>query len=316
MVGQMLPIIMTAKDKFWGKDEEAWGAPLDVVTKTLEEGSFVSLDRKYLYVENPKAASTKIKKMIFDLEQFPISSRPKKFSRVSRREMYIHHRDAAKMPSLHSLITADDSFQFPSDFFIFTAVRNPFSRILSAWINKLMIPEPGYFDLHQLLMKYETDAGGRPTFKAFCRYLLEQGRESLKQSNKHWRLQKYVVYPHIIKYSHIAKITELEQLVNQWNRHLEFPFSESEIKNRLLLISNSSRIFYDQNYFDAESKEIISELYEEDFRFFNFDDQLPDQLRNPSPISNEERFWAYKEEIRLRNEVIFDLYRELESNPK
>ena len=83
---------MTAKS-IYGIPTERWGHNKDYVKQRLAHTSYVSKKHKYVYLEVPKAACTRIKYIIHTLEKLnPI---PATFDRLpeTRLFMFIHDRE-------------------------------------------------------------------------------------------------------------------------------------------------------------------------------------------------------------------------------
>src|SRR5438270_12745204 len=103
--------------------------PGDVIFR-LRQSTFVSLPKRYMYFEVPKAGCTQMKELLRRVEgAAPINLFTKGHWPV-RRDMFVHAR--ANMPLL-SLLDLDDASQREvlesPDFLRMSVVRNPYSRL-------------------------------------------------------------------------------------------------------------------------------------------------------------------------------------------
>src|SRR5271157_1846530 len=117
--------------------------PIDI-SKRLRHSSFVNVGKRYLYFEVPKAACTQMKELL-RLQQGapPIQPFVGKLMET-RRDMFIHARENVPLPSLVDLDNPTQREVLESNgFFRFTIVRNPYTRLVSAWKNKVVSCEPG-----------------------------------------------------------------------------------------------------------------------------------------------------------------------------
>jgi Sulfotransferase family len=121
-----------------------YGLDPDAITQRLRFSTFVSLPRRYMYFEVPKAACSTVKELLRRLE----GAQPMELLSgdvwESRRDMFVHWRNNIPLPSLPDLDdnTQREVLESPT-FFRLTFVRNPYTRLASAWRNKVMLCEPG-----------------------------------------------------------------------------------------------------------------------------------------------------------------------------
>ena len=112
----------------------------------LGYGSFVSPANRYMYVESPKTACTAIKRMLVGIEgaRFDRNARP--YHRETRRDMLIHQRRHVGIPTLMDIPAParDEILAGSAGWFVFAIARNPFSRLVSVFENKIRVGEPRY----------------------------------------------------------------------------------------------------------------------------------------------------------------------------
>src|SRR5262249_28283680 len=114
------------------------------VTNRLRYASFVSTNLGLVYVETPKAACTVVKWILAIISGHDIQL--VRCRSESNLEMCVHNRNVHPLPSLND---------FPNQqvrdilhrYRTFCVVRNPFTRLVSAWANKIRQHEPGYGEI-------------------------------------------------------------------------------------------------------------------------------------------------------------------------
>jgi hypothetical protein len=277
---------------------------LDVraIAQRLSYGSFVSLEHKILYIETPKAACTTIKSLLRDLCGAPPIEYPLDSWRESRRDMFIHIRSNVPLPSLLDLDEQTQRHVLTApDFLRFSIVRNPYTRLVSAWRNKIMLCEPGYEHIYQELM------GDMPSlyskkllaFEQFLRFL--ETEPDLRSCNGHWRRQvDLLLYP-AIPYTHIGKLEQLPMTMDLIGKHLG-------AAHPLQVGRSNSTGGGGRDPIDAATAARIYALYTQDFEAFDYDRESWQNIsdaRDDHAVVPEARFI---DEIIERNLVISHLY--------
>jgi hypothetical protein len=114
------------------------------VLRQLRRTTFVSTEKRYFYFAVPKAACTQMKELLRTVLNAPPIKVFADRSPQTRRDMFIHARPNVPLPSLLDLNnrTQKDVLESP-DFLRMTVVRNPYTRLISAWTNKILLCEPG-----------------------------------------------------------------------------------------------------------------------------------------------------------------------------
>jgi hypothetical protein len=277
---------------------------LDVQTivRRLNYGSFVSLEHKILYLETPKAACTTFKGLLRDLCGAPPIEYPVDAQRESRRDMFIHVRSNVPVPSLLDLDEQTQRHVLTApDFLRFAIVRNPYTRLVSAWRNKVMLCEPGYEHIYRKLTGDMPSLGSKKilAFPQFLRFI--ENEPDLRSCNAHWRRQvELLLYP-AIPYTHIGKLEQLPMTLDLIERHL------GATKPLRVGRSNSTG-GGGRDPMDAATAARIYALYAEDFEAFGYDrgswQNLSDSHDDPALVP-ENRFI---DEIIERNLIISHLY--------
>lgn len=225
----------------------------------LDQCTVVSLKSKFIYSRIPKAANSTVMATIYNAEDGK--------GVFSRDEM-----NSLKMgtyPRCHSLSKTD--VLSLKEFFIFTVIRNPYTRILSAYRDKIRISSSfNKYGTRPIIRKQiqkflKKDANYEISFSEFLDFL-EFGN-GLDQ-NYHWSPQVSLLAFPINLYSYIGKFETLEKdlkLITEnifgsekpiisWNPH--------STQVNIDIVTNPELREVDQQR--------IRKLYEEDFKTFGY----------------------------------------------
>lgn len=236
------------------------------VTERLRFSSFVSLPKRYLYFEVPKAGCSQMKALLRTLENAPPIKLLRGSLRVSSRDLFLHARENVPLPSLVEL---DDRTQREvlesKNFFRFAVVRNPYTRLVSAWRNKVLLCEPDYEDIYFCIEGHLPEWNEKKSlvsFEQFVNYIAKNC--DLATCNIHWRRQVDHVFLGAINFRCIAKLENLRQDLLAFQQHLgsAAPLSFGG--------SNVSAPVGDASYTQALADQVY-DLYRADFEAFGYD---------------------------------------------
>jgi hypothetical protein len=277
-------------------------ASRDEIKSRLELATFVNLDRRYLYYEVPKAGCTSIKTLIHKLEKLPsIDFAPPEV----RRDMYIHSRGQFGMPSLLDLTNEQQERVLTSpDFFRFSVVRNPYTRLVSAWKDKIWLCAPGFEAFYERLRGRVPERFEPKDLIKFSEFVDLIREENLSVSNPHWRLQNQYIFPAAMNFSKIGKLERLHETLAEFCARANYPDFSQDNSNKM----NSSLAAGEYN---QELAEIVFNLYRSDFEIFSYDRNNWPRSTPDRKVIDEGKFGV---EIAERNVVISKLYHELEKS--
>ena len=285
------------------------GLKPDDVAWRLRQSTFVSVRKRYLYFEILKAASTQMIELLRAVENAPSIKAFVDGQQETRRDQFIHAR---KNVPLRSLAHLDDRTQREvlesPDFLRITVIRNPYSRLVSAWRNKVLLCEP------QGIEVYLQIKGGRPglhqkslvSFKEFVNYL--ENKCDLSTCDPHWRRQVDHTFFPALNFSCVARVEQLEEGLRPFAEHLGF--SKSLVgagKNESLPVATAS--------YSEELAEKVYSLYQPDFEVLGYDrntwaasrqNGIRQTITSHASISDEKLI----DEIIERNLIILNLYEE------
>ena len=273
------------------------------VRARLRYSSFVSLPQRYLYVEVPKAACTSMKQLLRRLEHAPPIKLFSGGLRESRRDMFVHARENVPLPSLLDL---DDRQQREvlesSDFLRMTVVRNPYTRLISAWRNKVMLCEPGYERVY-VAIRGRLPEPGQMQLLSFAEFVAYVSGEDLTACDPHWSLQTAHAFTAALDFNLIGKTEAMADLLARFARHLG-------LAQTLLLTESNASIAAAFSPCDETLAAKIYSLYKPDFDALGY--RRDDWPKGPAPAlsSREQELF---DEIVERNLVVSGLYDRLQA---
>lgn len=233
----------------------------------LAYGSYVSLPRRYMYVETPKAACTSWKRLIAQVEGAKVDETAPPYHRETQREMLIHQRRHFDMPTL---LDADADIRAEilsgsGGWLVFALTRNPFSRVVSVFENKVRLGEPGYRDLEA---RYGANAGHPGVRAAFSAYVAEVVADpGCRDSDAHLRTQAQLLMPALVRYTRCFKIEAGEAAWSAFERHIR---SFGAAAPARLERANESVGAPWRSYYDDASAAIVAQAYAVDFELFDY----------------------------------------------
>lgn len=190
--------IEVAKARAQDEDEGGLNAP----------DTWISPRYHYFCMTIPKVACSKIKLVLQQLEGLPMPPDP----------LSIHYRNTPGMhfmPSIADFATADGvAILTGNDWFRFAFVRNPYTRLFSAYKSQVMPLDSPYIGFREAIRRhagYPTPSGGalgQVGFADFVHYIAAQPDE---QRDGHWKSQTGSLHQHLIHYDFIGRFETLQQ---------------------------------------------------------------------------------------------------------
>lgn len=219
----------------------------------------LSLKGRYVYIENPKVASSTIKTRLHANELIGLSN-----IRVGP------HPDIANSPFVkpYQLPISDAAeYIFGGSFFKFTFVRNPFHRLLSSYLDKILssAPEKGQIDA-VWARKY----GEKKDHYTFGEFVEAISNIPDNFRDKHWRTQSRITMTGYIDYSFIGRFEQLNAHLAKIESMAQIDFSNlKEISPHKTDAASRLREFYTDDIFRN-----VTKLYETDFDRFMYKKEL------------------------------------------
>jgi len=177
-------------------------------------------------------------------------------------------------------IKSRDDFK---DLFIFTFVRNPFERILSAFTNKIKPKrniKANHLEngVHKALVVYYGDSFyGGMSFKQYVKNVYEIPDS---HSDAHFKSQYSILHSTDGNplYDFVGKLENLEADIEKLNKILKKPLQDIPVKNK----TNGKKKHYSL-YYDDEMVDLMTKRYSNDLNFFDYSYQNmnPDKFIDP-----------------------------------
>ena len=273
----------------------------------LAYGSFVSSAHRYVYVETPKAACTTLKHLVARLEGVAPDPDAPWHHRETRRDMRIHERQNFPIPTLLDLGPEfwDNLSQQTVDWFVFAMVRNPYSRLVSVFNNKVRAGEPGYRHLEARFGDRAPFAGPRAAFAAFVKEIVAD--PAAIEADAHLRPQASLLMPRLVPYRHIFKIEAMDKFAVVFADHLQRVAGLSLPQPGRHNAAGSDDW---RSYYCNVTAEIVSVVYREDFEYFGYDAR-DWRSRDDADLLETDAVRRWRTEVVERNAVIDELYERL-----
>ena len=155
----------------------------------------------------------------------------------------------------------------PNQTFKFTFVRNPYSRILSAFLNKIIQNPKEEFLKSQFLnsvgVNFKVEDNIR-TFLFFLKFL--SNWKGL--SEEHVQPQHLIAQPDLIKYDFIGRFESLHDDYKYLQKKLEIDLPFPTHKDVHFPPTHATDLL--NKYYSKEALEIVERIYEKDFQTFGY----------------------------------------------
>lgn len=224
----------------------------------LSYASWVNLDKNFLYIETPKVACSTIKVAL------------QKISGLELPEniMSIHYRNPPSkfVKNLYSYPNDIDYILNSNNIFKFCFVRNPYTRLVSAYKDKIIGSKGKFWEVYRCDIKAMFDLNDTEdiSFENFVKYVasIDDHKRDI-----HWRSQFSLLRPDVIKYDFIGF---------QESFDVSFAYVLGKIGADDLFEHISSRVNETSEKrininLNADIKDLIYNIYKKDFVFFKYD---------------------------------------------
>lgn len=220
------------------------------------------LSDEVVYLEIPKSGCTTIK-YILQASELARLGRRDQLEGITEDLGRVHERGLSPLPLLSALGYATGNFVLTSSsIFRFTVAQNPYSRVLSAYLDKIQPGEGYFYDL--VAAKVAEEDGKDVTFSKFLSVI--QNCET-SEMDIHWRPQVALVYPELIEYTHIGRFEELSHSLNTLLDRISPAL-------RPIVPEPTKRTMADSllvEFFGPAERQIVEKVYEKDFEAFGYD---------------------------------------------
>lgn len=212
----------------------------------VDKRGLVDSDYKLFFNRVPKAGNSSIVANIYQLKHGSVG-----ISASMKRQF--------RTPS--SLNPAD--LKHFKDYFKFTFVRNPYARVLSAYLDKVVSK-----DLSRLPNCVKKN-GTYIEFPEFCAYLEKSGL----YDNIHWAPQTSILLLPVSEFHFIGKLENIENDMHYVMGKITGDSQSLQISDHRPHRTNANEKI--MRYYDDYTADIIMRLYKDDFETFGYDPRPP-----------------------------------------
>lgn len=208
---------------------------------------------RYVYVETPKVACTTIKLVLQQAEAFGEMS--------YERPGDVHNRQLSPLLAPSDNVKSFVSATKSEDYFRFCFVRNPYTRVLSCYLDKMVKTE---FERKRLAPKLGLDPEEVPSFKTFLQRVSQQSDD---EYDIHWAPQTYLLRPNRIRYSFIGRFELFREQFKMVCDRLDISAYAEDLGDTWHATNAFEKT---KEYLGAEEIELICRIYERDFSNFGY----------------------------------------------
>lgn len=218
----------------------------------------------YIYLNNPKCASSSLKYQLLlceywrkNLDFFPSK---RKIHNVAKHEIFVENWYSSRI-----------NFSQLNRWFVFSFVRNPFIRILSAYLSRIIRKTPTSKYLSKLTGK-DLNEILNLSFEQFMEIILECPPE---QDDSHWRPQSSQILVSYIPIHFLGYVEYFSydlEIVQKKIFGDAFGDKSSSRKNQFLNSTNSVNFL--REHYTNKSKHLVLSKYKDDFEIFGYSDNI------------------------------------------
>ncbi|MDJ0632812.1 MAG: sulfotransferase family protein [Xenococcaceae cyanobacterium MO_188.B29] len=232
----------------------------------------ISTQNSYIYFEVPKVACSTTKLTLQKLE-----AKTAGLASPSQEMSIIHNKKKSLLLS-PSDIGIDKFCKMLNDSYVFKFgfVRNPYTRILSAFLSKMKWKEGPY--RKKIAHILNVDIKSNITFKQF---VYAVSRQSEFEMDPHWRPQTTQLFRNLITYDFIGFFENFEQDLQEALKHIALNKDNKNhlsnrdterinMKGRKTSANNKIESFY-----APEIQSLVKDIYQNDFINFGYSFDLP-----------------------------------------
>jgi len=218
----------------------------------------ISLKNKYLYVHTPKVACSTIKQFLINAEYE--GKTPPVTGEV------VHFREFS--PLLNARQVGDfQTFINRPDIFKFCFVRNPYTRLLSCYLDKIKQRKP---ESNSLLIQlgYGPFSDNVLSFEEFVDAIMAQ---TIGLMDQHWRIQYYMTFQEGLDYDFIGKFENFELDFRHAISQTNIDFEEYYRVQNGHATNAGEQL---KQYYTPALMEKVYDKYKIDFDYFGYEKEL------------------------------------------
>ena len=232
----------------------------------------ISTQNSYIYFEVPKVACSTTKLTLQQLE-----AKTAGLSSPSQEMSIIHNKKQSLLLSPSDI--GLDKFQEmlkDNSVFKFGFVRNPYTRILSAFLSKMRWKDSPY--KKKIAQILNVDINSNITFEQFVYAIRQQSEFDM---DPHWRPQSIQLFRDLLVYDFIGFFENFEQDLQEILKHIALnkdsksylsERNNEKIKMKGKKTSANNKI---ESFYEPQIQSLVQSIYQDDFINFGYSFELP-----------------------------------------
>ncbi len=216
----------------------------------------ISFNHKYIWFKNAKVASSTLSKSLQTYEIGKIKGL-KAIPHPPIQESLFIKPYQLPIATLNQILNNDSHFRF-------TFVRNPYVRLVSAYLEKVKRNKREKLNILKGLNLPLDQIDRHISFEEFIHSIAQLAPN---KRDRHWQLQAMTTCARWVKHHFIGKIETFDEDLSRLSTHLPFDLSSS------LIIHTPHKTDSKQTWqsmYTSELKAIVDKVYAEDFQLFDY----------------------------------------------
>lgn len=226
---------------------------------TFDYSINISLKYNYLYTETPKVACSTVKSILQKMEL-----KDPDFHREDFED--IHDRQFS--PLLKPSQVGDFEKLLNSGIFKFCFSRNPYSRLLSSYLEKICGNKPPKHQILNHLGKTASSIAEDISFDQFVNVVCEL---PISDMNPHWRVQYHQTFQQSIDYDFIGKSEAFPSDLHYVLNRLDGNYRRYLTDERRHAKGSGNRLL---DFYTPSLAKMVQVKFQKDFEFFGYDEDL------------------------------------------
>ena len=216
---------------------------------------------RFLYSPVPKVASSTLAKSLYKLTQ---GKRPPKGTTSKEASNVFANQDAPNDVLMCQL----KSILIRGDYFTFSFVRNPYTRILSAFLDKIL-------KAHQIDYRSPLNLHSVGTEEVtFLDFLQQVQHVDFSRLDPHFRPQWHLLgCDKLMKFGFIGRFENLEEDLQFTLGRINKNTTNKKIISKRSHATNAAEKL--KQYYGAEEQALVAKIYADDFKYFGYGLALP-----------------------------------------
>jgi hypothetical protein len=229
----------------------------------FENNTNISLRHQYVYFAVDKVANSSIKNSLFEIEYAP----------VNKKSLTLYDKRCSPLLSPYQLPNAMLRDVLNSgNYFRFAFVRNPYSRLLSCYLDRILtVSSKPRRQINALISKQGEDFSN-VSFDRFIRTICQQASPA---QNSHWRAQTDDILHGVVEFDFIGKFESLWDdmaTVSEriWGK-VRPEMANKEINKSPSRTNASTKL---REYYDGELAGMVADRFKSDFEAFAYETDI------------------------------------------